>query len=106
MTTFKDLMDRYGEDVAYLAADLIGTPQPSTGLTPERFAEQVQDAVDVLRHHPRLVLHYEADQLQETASLLRTAIEIDDDHRSAVLDIAAKYLTAITKVAADIRLAS
>ncbi|MFI9331972.1 hypothetical protein ACIGZJ_31075 [Kitasatospora sp. NPDC052868] len=104
--TFDSLIASYGEDIAYLAAGLDGTPAGHDGLTPEAFTTLVQEAADELEAHAALRMYGEADDLAEAAARLRAALQIQAEHQNALLNLAAKLLPAATEAAREIRLAS
>ncbi|MGW2251388.1 hypothetical protein ACWCXH_14405 [Kitasatospora sp. NPDC001660] len=106
MITFATLIERYADDVAYLAAGLTGTPEPTTGLTPARFAELVQEAADELEAHAGLGLYGEADDLDEAAARLRAALDSSPAAQPDLLDQASRLLEAAPEAARELCLAS
>ncbi|MEV7600031.1 hypothetical protein AB0O91_21885 [Kitasatospora sp. NPDC089797] len=106
MSTFAALIQRYADDVAYLAAGLTGTPEPAASLTPEQFAQLVQDAADELEAHAGLGLYPDSDDLDEAAARLRAALASGPAAQRDLLDQAARLLEAAEFAANEIRLAS
>ncbi|MET9183454.1 hypothetical protein ABZX88_35365 [Kitasatospora aureofaciens] len=104
--TFDDLIRRYADDVTYLAAGLTGTPEPTAGLTPERFTALVQEAADELEAHAGLGLYGDADDLDEAAARLRAALASGPAAQRDLLDQAARLLEAAESAAKELRLAS